>query len=304
MRFLFSLLLVTAGALVFQGCDKNLSPLRSDSGAKLVLTVPKPPAPKDGISASFTLYALFKYRISSGGESVSGELDLNDIGNTGSINIPLPHNGKWLVAAEWIYNSDGTYPIYIGTDEADVQGTTVFTLNMGYLDTCYQGDMAELGSSYGNGDLFDLDYHVYGSSAVSTGIGQIQCLRDPDPTYPSLYFAADPGAVTPATFAYLGTGEWVDFTVVPTDAVFYADTLTAKKAALGATAYTSYGDTYAVKMSPTETAWIFVDQVSSYTPYTYIQFYYRTNHHGYPYMKFDVTHYGDLNCNNSGGSLY
>jgi hypothetical protein len=95
----------------------------------------------------------------------------------------------------------------------------------------------------------------------------------------------------------------VDYTLVPSDAVFHADTLAAKRAILGPTAVMEVDDVYALRLSPTTTAWLQVDQVLNVGA-TYVDLYFRLNRHGFHYMKFDVTAFGDVNCNTSGVTLY
>jgi len=132
------------------------------------------------------------------------------------------------------------------------------------------------------------------AGAASTGIGEE---RDG-----SLGRASLTGSVT-AAFIYLGTGNWVDFVDIPTGATLYQDSLTAKQAVMGASAVMAPNDVYAVKLSATNTAWIQVQTVvNSVGPS--VQFLYRLNRHSYPYLKFDVTAYGDMNCNTSGVTLY
>jgi hypothetical protein len=103
----------------------------------------------------------------------------------------------------------------------------------------------------------------------------------------------------------LGTGNWVDYVDIPSGAIFYNDSLTAKQAVMGATAVMAQYDVYAIKLSSTNTAWIQVQTVVNVGA-TYVQFDYRLNRHGFSYLKFDVTAAGNAStvCNTSGNNLY
>ena len=120
---------------------------------------------------------------------------------------------------------------------------------------------------------------------------------------PAIYLQTHP-TVT-AAFIYLGTGNWVDYVDIPAGATLYNDSLAAKQAVMGPTAVMAPNDVYAIKLSSTNTAWIQVQTVvNSVAPS--VQFLYRLNRHGFPYLKFDVTAYGNAStvCNTSGVSLY
>src|SRR5262245_47325287 len=118
---------VTALVLALAGCDKLPSSARPKNASSLLLSVPAP----EGFSSQFTLVIDLKYRVASGSEVFSGSVSLSQLGSTaGPINIPLPHDGQWLVSAEWV-NFVGNIPFYIGADVATVAGNTPFTLRMG-----------------------------------------------------------------------------------------------------------------------------------------------------------------------------
>lgn len=292
------ILSVVAFSGLFLGCN-NSAPVLPRDGAGLVLSAPHP---KDGgVTPSFTLYGFFKYRITSGVEVVSGSIDLSAFQTFGdTVSIPLPHNGKWLISAEWILNTGTTnFPAYIGADEVDVQGATAFSLEMGKLDpACYKVSLADNSSvTILSTDGFNFD--TYQSGPATTFAADIQCFLDPAP---SLYFAA-PSTPT-SIFAYLGTGDWVNYTAVPSGTTFHLDTLAAKRAALGPLAVMEDFDVYAVKLSASRTVWLQVGLVNNISPLTQVDLYFRENHHGFPYMKFDVTNYGDTNCDASGVTLY
>jgi hypothetical protein len=261
-----------------------------------VLSVPAP----EGVSSKFTLISpVLYYRAASGTEVFSGSVSYATLGNLyGPVNIDLPHDGQWLISAEWFVNNN---PAYIGADLVTVAGNTPYSLSLGTLNTnCYAVTMANPLSNCYNPDLFTFDSNTTAFSPVTLG---------PNPDLQALLGGgATPSMVlqlyTPQpSFIYLGNGNWVDFTDIPTGASFYNDSVTAKRAVLGATAVMEVGDVYAVKVSAMNTAWIQVQSVSN-TGATCLQFLYRLNRHGFSYLKFDVTAYGDVNCNTSGNVLY
>jgi len=276
--------------LLGTGCGQVPTTARPLNAPGLVLSVPAP----EKITPNFTLIqVMFHYRAASGPDVFSGSVSLNQLPSiNGPVNIDLPHDGQWLVSAEL---TTATTPLYIGADLATVSGTTTFPLELGNLNTaCYSVSIANPGSNAGVPDLLTFDTAV---TAYSPGTGDIQALLGATSMYLQTYPTARPA------FAYLGNGTWVDFTDIPTGTVFYNDSLTAKQALLGATAVMAAGDVYAIQLSATNTAWIQVmDELNIGATYTH--FLYRLNRHGYPYLKFDVTAYGNANCNTSGINLY
>ena len=279
------------------GCGK--APVRPLEGNSLQLSVARPNLT---YSPQFTLALTLKYHVVSGSDVITGLVDLTQMQSiNGPVHIPLPHGGRWLVSAEWI--NLGTTPLYIGADEVDVHGATPLVLAMGNLNiACYKISLADLGSTAGFFDLFTFDTHLSAPSTLSAGTEDVQCFFN-NSTNPSLYLRPALVSAVP-TFAYLGNGDWVDYTLIPLDTVFHSDTLVAKKAVAGLTAVMEAGDVYVQKLSPTTTAWIQVSQVVNTPPATSVDLYFRLNRHGYPYLKFDVTSYGDANCNTSGVTLY
>lgn len=290
-------LAVTAAlTLAMTGCGQLPSTARPNNASGLVLSVPAP----EGVSAKFTLInPTLLYRMSSGADVISGSTPLSVVGGIAvTLNIDLPHDGQWLASAEWVVNGN---PAYIGADLATVSGNTPFSLSLGTLNTnCYAVTMANPLSNCYNPDLFTFDSDMTAFSPVTLG---------PNPDLQAvLGGGATPSMVlqlyTPQpSFIYLGNGNWVDFTDIPAGASFYNDSVAAKRAILGATAVMAAGDVYAVKVSAMNTAWIQIQSVSN-TGATCLQFLYRLNRHGFSYLKFDVTAYGDVNCNTSGVTLY
>jgi hypothetical protein len=279
------------------GCDKAGAPMHPLNGPRLVLSTPP------GLDPSFTLALQFKYRATSGGEAISGEFDLADFDpGVDVVNIPLPSDGRWMVSGEYLNNIGvSIVPLAIGVGEVEVQGPTTFALPMGVLNVgCYEAWLADVGagSLYGNGDLFTFNTN---SSAPSTtlGNGDIQVLLD---AAPSLYLGPGTGPVP--TFAYLGTGDWVDHTVMSSGTIFHADSLTAKRAARGIAAVTEEKDVYVVKLTPTTHAWLQVTYIENTFGLREMYFRFRVDRSGLPWMRFDVTQYGDINCNTSGVTLY
>ena len=286
-------------ALIPGGCGQLPSTARPLNGAGLTLLVPRP---ETNPSSQFNLGAVFKYRVSSGSDAVTGSVDLTALGGiTGTINIPLPYDGHWLVSGEWV--NLGVTPLFIGADLAQVQGSTPFDLELGQTNTpCYKVNLADVAAIPAYPDLYTFDTNVSASSTL-TSAGDIQCLLNPGPSNPSLYFQA--GGGSSAKFAYLGNGDWVNFTQAPSSGgVFHGDSLSAKRAALGSSAVMEVNDVYLVELSSSVRAWLQVQQVTNLAPATSVTFDFRLNRHGYTYLKFDVTAYGDANCNTSGTSLY
>jgi hypothetical protein len=283
--------------LAYAGCNNAPQPTHPLNGSGLILSATAP----GGISGKFTLAVALEYRIASGSEVLSGSVSLNQLQSTaGPLNIPLPHDGQWLVSAEWI--NLGTTPLDIGADQATIVGSTPFNLELGTLNqVCYKASMADPASTSGFNDLFTFDTDISRSSTIAGPQADVQCLMNTDPTYPSLYF--QPAAGPAPEFAYLGTGDWVNYTDIPSSAVFYNDSQAAKRAALGPTAVMAVNDVYVMKLSPTTIAWIQVNQVSNLAPATSAVFFFRVNRQGLPYLKFDVTTYGNANCNTSGVTL-
>jgi len=284
--------------LTLTSCNQLPPTARSVNGSGLSLSVPVP----EGVSAKFTLLTpVLQYRVASGAEVFNGSVSLSQIQSiAGPLNINLPHDGPWLVSAEWLVNG---IPADIGADVATVTGNTAFSLNLGTLNTaCYAVSIANPGSNAGVPDTFNFDNDLVAYSGITlVPPADVQCLLGTDPLYPSVYLQHYPVPVP--VIAYLGNGNWVDFTDIPPGTVFYNDSLTAKRAALGSTAVMAVDDVYAIKLSALTTAWIQVDQAVN-TGATYVHFLFRLNRHGASYMKFDVTLAGDAACNSSGVSLY
>ena len=121
--------LVFALSLMLGGCGQLPSTARSTNASGLILSVPVP----ETITPKFTLITVdILYRAASGSEVYSGSASIAQLQSTaGPINIDLPHDGQWLVSAEWLVN--GT-PAYIGADMAHVSGATPFSLEPGDLE--------------------------------------------------------------------------------------------------------------------------------------------------------------------------
>jgi hypothetical protein len=301
-------------SLAVLGCNQSNAPVIPRSQASLVLSYPVPKATPSAKSkaihpSAVTLSGgIFEYRISSGSEAVTGSVDLgSSTASLGTVTIPLPHGGKWLVSAEWFYtysvgnvspqNITNGDPAFIGADEADVEGTTPFTLQMGdagYSCYCYYSDLSDINSyyysAYGYFSLFTFDSNL--TAPVSDGGGDIECLEDAGSQ--SDYFAAANGST--ATFAYLGTGDWVDYTGIPAGTKFYADSLAAKQAVKGAGSIMEDYDVYAVKLSSGAVAWVQVFYTAADPLYRYVEIIFRVNNQGLSYMKFDQTSCGLSNC--------
>ncbi|HVZ79193.1 MAG TPA: hypothetical protein VHE12_00175 [bacterium] len=290
--------LTFAAALVLTlvGCNQLPSSARPNNASGLTLSVPAP----EGISSKFTLLTpVLLYRVVSASEVFSGSVSYSQLASlNGPLNLNLPHDGRWLISAEWLLNG---LPAQIGAGVVTVSGNTPFALEMGSLNsTCYMATIANPGSNAGVPDTFNFDNNVVAYSPVSLGpTPDIQALWSSPVT--SMYLQAYPSPQP--NIAYLGTGHWVDYTAIPPSTVFYNDSLAAKQAALGPAAVMEVDDVYAVKLSATTTAWLQVRDVVNVGA-TYVQFDFRLNRHGFPYMKFDVTAFGDTNCNTSGNILY
>jgi hypothetical protein len=97
----------------------------------------------------------------------------------------------------------------------------------------------------------------------------------------------------------LGNGDWVNYTQIPAGTVYYADTETAKTAALGAgNGAMGIGDVYVVQISPTYHAWVQVTYSYACGTGADTDIDFRVNSHGYQFMKYDATTYDQNNCQN------
>jgi hypothetical protein len=296
-----SALFVLGILLVINGCNQANPPAYPNNGSALTLSFPVPPKPtpsasKRGVSAKDVglSVGILRYRIASGTEVVTGAVNVNYGVAVGTISIPLPHNGTWLVSAEWFDN--GSYPRFIGADQVDVAGATQFTLLMGDI-TLYGCSYASIAdTSYCSPyqyDIFTFDTDTYGYS-TNNDTGDIKVLYDAASS--SSYIASGNG--TPLKVAYLGTGFFVDSTVIPPGVTYYADTQQAKAAVLGSSnSAMAYGDVYAIELSPTYHVWVQIEG-PYYCTGGYIYLHFRVNKQGASYMKYDATTYGATNCLN------
>lgn len=304
-KAIFPVGLFILGALAsFTGCNQAPAPAYPKDGAALTISFPIPNASSKAASkllhrnvkansAVNLTNGLFEYRISTGSESISGSVTISSSVTIGTVSIPLPHNGTWLVSAEWF--DYGTYPHLLGADQVEVYGLTNMLLEMGdiTLTGCSYDYFTDPGCGY-YGDRFVFDSAQVGFS-TNGDPGDIQFKYDP--TLGTEYITTPTG--TSASFAYLGNGDWVNYTQIPAGTVYYADTETAKTAVLGSgNGIMTVNDVYVVQLSPTYHVWIQI-------PYTYpcgsgaeadIDF--RVNSQGYTYMKYDATTYDKINCQN------
>ncbi len=276
--------------------------------------------------------ALEYYLATAGETPVTGVITFTSGSDVGNIFINLPKAGVWVVSAEWFQLNSLTTagvkkavsakltvpgyssasPEFVGADEVNVQGTTSFTLSMediGYdEDSCYTTtitDNTDCEVTLGFGDLYSFNSGVT-SDSTSLGTGDVQALFDQ--TTLSTYLAGPVSqdvAISPAPsiFTYLGNGDLVDFPLIPSNAVYYPNTLQAKTAAVGSAAATlAANDIFAVKvLSTNATAWV------QFTPEnncgitlpgsTQLYFWFVYNNQGLNYMKFDQTTYGATYCN-------
>lgn len=257
------------------------------------------PTSTSGVTAStaYLNYGSLYYRIASGTDVIKGVVDFNFSGaNFGNISVPLPHNGTWLVSAEWVDYYNG--PSFVGADLVNVAGSTNFNLQLGniyYYGCAYQdlGDANSCTNGY-YGDLFTFDSGTIGFTGQGGTGGDIQVLYDV--TTPTEYLAAASGSK--AKFAYLGTGDFVDFTDIPSGAKYFADTQKAKAAAGLASSAMASNDVYVVELSSTSHVWIQVNYVNYCGSGGYLAIRFRVNTQGYPYMKFQQTTFGLANCVN------
>ena len=324
------------------GCNKSSSPVVPSGAAVLRLSIPPKIAGRYLLKGSAGIRAKPPFRwaraptpeyyLSTDGQSpVTGVIMLDDGSQLGSIFINLPKAGVWLVSAEYFVVSNPSVgsknpksqlvipglnasPEFVGADEVDIEGTTSFTLNMEDIGsnagegTCYNGNMTdatdcEFFPTLPWYDLFTFDTLTFADSLAVTLLplptGDIQALYDPVTTL-STYLGSPIGG----TFAYLGNGDLVNFPIVPTGTTFYANTLSAKGALLGAaSAAIAINDVFVVKI-PSQNAMVWVQPwIDNNTctggpgGSTLIQFWFVYNHENLNYMKFDETAYGRANCN-------
>ncbi|HTC20524.1 MAG TPA: hypothetical protein VK859_06745 [bacterium] len=282
---------------------------------------PKKVAAQDAVPDS-SEGALEYYLAADGEAPVTGVILFDSGSNVGNFFINLPKAGNWLVSGEWFSLSvpeEGVKkvksqlvvpglnasPEFVGADMVNVQGTTSFTLNMEDIasteSNCYNGNITDpLSCDFGTNwlDLYSFNSGT-ASDSQEDGTGDIQALFDPVTTN-TTYLGSDTGA----TYDYLGNGDLVNFPVVPSNAVFYPDTVAAKTAVVGsAAASITTNDIFAVKVPSTNAlVWlqIWIDNVcGSETELnsSLIQFWFVYNNEGSNYMKFDQTANGAANCN-------
>jgi hypothetical protein len=296
-------LFILGALLSFAGCNQAPAPAYPKDGSTLSLSFPVPKASTKtlkgarprGVKASEVDLSngVFEYKISAGSEAVTGSISISSSVTMGTVNIPLPHNGTWLVSAEWL--DYGSYAHFVGADQVVIYGLTNMVLPMGdvTLYGCSYNYFTDPGCGY-YGDRFVFDSAQVGFS-TNGDPGDIQFKYDS--AIGTEYITTPNG--TSLSFAYLGNGDWVNYTEVPAGTVYYADTETAKTASLGAgNGAMAVNDVYVVQLSPTYRVWV---QVS----YTYVcgsgaeaDIDFRVNTLGYTYMKYDTTTYDKTNCQN------
>jgi hypothetical protein len=338
---------LTAGfilAVLVVGCNKNNNPVIPADSAVLQLVIPSKilnAVPKAAKLAKITSHkdavpdssqGLLEYCLVADGQApVTGQISYASGSEVGTVTIPLPKAGTWVVSTEWFYlyyyvdnvvknrtkvivpPGYTAYPEFVGADKVDVQGTTTITLNMediGYSEyNCYyDGDITDpTNVDYGLGgvswfDLYSFDSGIQSASVSLGATGDVEASYDT--TTASTYFTG-PYPVTvsqPSNYTYLGNGDLVNFPVVPSNAVFYPNTLQAKAAVVGQAASTIIGDDiFAVKVPSTGgMAWVQFGAPnisggpnnSSFNTFTFVY-----NKEGLNYMKFDQTSNGLANCN-------
>lgn len=323
----FSAVVLLGILLVVNGCNQSPAPAYPKDMSSLMLNFPVPSAEdakaavaranaQGGVQARgvqardvYLVYGTLKYRISSGTEVVSGAISVDYGTPVGTVAIPLPHNGTWLVSAEWF--DYGYYPRFVGADQVEVAGTTQATLAMGdvTLSSCSYASIGDLGGACYYQDLFTFDTAFFGIS-TNGDTGDIKAAYDA--VSGSEYFTTPGG--TSLSFAYLGTGDWVNYTSIPNGLTYYPDTVQAKAAVVGTnflipsvkgramgpySTGLNYYDVYLVQLSPTYHVWLQVlggPYGCGSGAYTYFGF--RVNKHGDSYMKYDSTTYGAANCRN------
>jgi len=333
--------------MVLSGCGQSGAPvIPASSASVLTLSIPakvlnsKPHSltasstKKTNASNALpdTSMGRLKYYITTADQSpVTGLLDFGSGSEVGTITIPLPKDGKYLVSAEWfyIYNPSlgGAKPLssvnaavptstfvevpeFVGADAVTVQGTTSLVLDMediGYSEySCYSNyltdpsncDYTPVLAYY---DLYSFDSGVL-SSSLTGGAGDIQASFDA--TTSSTYFSSPvPGASPVPIYTYLGNGDLVNFPSLPAGAVFYPDTLQAKTAVLGsASSVLALNDVFVVKVPSTNgIAWVQISGQSfdcaAPPSSALIRFWFIYNSQGLNYMKFQQTTNGNINCN-------
>ncbi len=336
--------LLSALGFGFSGCDKSGAPVVPSSEAVLNLTIPKfvlnskpSAAVLKKLGAKNTLpdtsQGMILYHLTAEGQApVTGEVDFNSGSEVGTITIPLPKAGVWLVAAEWfyLYNPSAgvvvpkipaglsAIPEFAGADKVLVQGTTNFTVDMEDIGfnypeyNCYSGNMTDSTNpdftlSGVWLDLFSFDSGQIANSLAVTilpvPIGDIQASYDAKTL--STYFTGPVTGLGPnppvSIYAYLGNGDFVNFPSFPADTVFYADTIQAKSAVTGMPGSILAGnDIFAVKVPSTNgMAWIQFNapNVQNGTGTALESFRFIYNSPGLNYMKFQETTYGHANCN-------
>jgi len=307
-----------AGLWALSGCSKSSSPVspRASGGVKLSLPVGaiKAQLKSQNIVSNGEGFVTIKYRISpkAGGAAIKGTLNVDlSNGDNPTLVASLPSTGKYLVAVE-VFQAYGNrlvgaikataskasvllatsattevtdaYPILLGAQEVDVQGATALSLKLGRLDMdCYSGDVNNGDGSYGYN--FDRDENGYGSG-YDLGVDDRGALINQN----------DGGNF----IAYLGHGDLLDFPQVSSDTKYFTNSLDAKGGPV------TLGDVFVVK-SPTKPGMLVWMQVANMSFYDYgegyIQadygFIFRTNDEGYDHYRFDMTSYGQMNCNDA-----
>ncbi len=321
------------------GCNKNNSPVIPAGSAVLKLTIPAKilnsvPSSKSlrmakGLTVPDSSQGRLKYFMVNSGEApVTGSIDFASGSQVGEVAINLPKAGKWIVSAEWFYTYNPNagsanpsrafpkvalveVPEFVGADMVDVQGTTPFTLNLediGYSEyACYSNYLTDPNDcDYGlNGNFYDyysFDSGVAFPATLALATPDIQAVFDAATT--STYFTSPvPGNSPVPIYAYLGTGDLVNFPVLPDNTVFYSTTLQAKAAVLGqASAALTPLDVFVVKVPSTNgLAWLQID-TQSFTcaaapSSALLYFWFVYNNQGLNYMKFQETTDGHLYCN-------
>jgi hypothetical protein len=303
--------ILLAGLGAFSGCTKGSSPVSPRTG-NVSLSLPvaaiKAQIKAQNIVSSASATVEVKYNIvpQAGGSAVQGSLNVDLTSNDNpTLSAALPGIGKYLVAVE-VFNLAGTspvnpsvskvkqiagtnaapmnsgnttgYPVLLGAEMIDVQGTTSATLKLGRLDTsCYNAYVYNFDGYYG----YNFDKNT-GSIDNTSDIGM--------DANGNLINQATGGAF----ITYLGNKDLVEVPQIASDAKFYATSLDAKGGAV------SVGDVFGIRVptKPNALVWLQVTSVPEGTK-GYIQFCFRYNDDGYNYYRFDMTSYGQINCNDA-----
>jgi hypothetical protein len=274
-----------------------------------------------------------EYNLIADGEApVTGVIMFDGTTTSENVFINLPKAGEWVVAAEWFSISNPAASVkkatakltvgggltataeFAGADKVNVQGTTSFTLNMEDIHSqesvCYNANLTDstncdFNLNGGWLDLYSFNTGTYADSVSAGTTGDIQALYDAvsNSTYLGVQtITGTSSVVPPSNYIYLGNGDLVNYPVIPTNAVYYPNTLVAKSAVVGQAAATiAVNDIFAVKVPSTHgMAWVqvWIDNPDCGTTNTSLmQFWFIYNNEGLNYMKFDQTTYGQSNCN-------